>query len=298
MFKTIKTSFSILIFSLIIFFACDEQEKTRQFTEKEKKVITAFSNQLLKSFQEFDPSFVKNKWSIQAFRKRITGLNKVQNDVLNYIMEEFVNNQIKFGNVSLVNEIYENSGKVYHSGLQHFGSYSELTLLLNYEASFKLLKYRIEFIKGKPCLSDAYDFRDNTWYSEAIKNNIYLNSRYNAFSEERRQANLAWNGYIYSLNRGDTLNAYRSLLDIPDTHLIGNTISIAKLNLAMSLGDSLLIETLVEESAKNESIYMRYLVAFYFLEESDMMTISEELSKETGNKAALDTLFQKYYFWQ
>ncbi|MEL6558271.1 MAG: hypothetical protein AAFQ94_08810, partial [Bacteroidota bacterium] len=200
--------------------------------------------------------------------------------------------------VSLVNEIYDNSGKVYRSGINYYNAHAELTLLVINQESFEILKYRIELIKGKPYLSDAYDFRDDTWYSEAIKNNINLNSRYNAFSEERRQANLAWNGYIYSLNRGDTINAFKSLLDIPDTHLIGNTISIAKLNMAMALGDSILIETLVDESIRNENIYMRYLYALYFMDQSEITAISTELANETGNKPALDTLFQQNYFWQ
>ena len=84
-----------------------------------------------------------------------------------------------------------------------------------------------------------------------------LNSKFDAYSEERHQANRAIRASNEALTYGDTLEALYSLYDIPETHQLGNGLSIRKLNLAYTLGDSVYANVLATEYDKNKSLYIK-----------------------------------------
>lgn len=291
--------FSVSAFILVFLFACSEPKKPDRaiLTPEQQSEIESISNELINSINGFEFSVINNCWNNEAFKERVsTHLNKPQKSLLNHIFEKDLRMTIKTGNLSIIHQVNSDNGKISFFSLTHFDFHSELTLLLTFDGRFNFFKYRIEFINNKPAITDFYHYKDNLWYSEKIVNMLRLNSKFDAYSDERHQANRAVLVTERALNNGDTLAALYSLYDIPETHQLGNGLSMMKLNLAFSLGDSIYANVLATEYDKNKSLYMKYLYKLHF-DSANLNSVYELLTTELGNSAALDTLIKQQNYW-
>lgn len=290
--------FTIPAIILIFFFGCSEPKKTERpkVTPEQQVQIESFANDLINSINGFDFSIINNSWNDATFKSRVSNLTKTQKTVFEHIYEKDLKRTIKVGNLHIIHQVNSENGKVTFLALNHFDFHSELVLLLTFEGRFDFFKYRIEIINNKPAITDFYHFKDNIWYSEKIVNMLRLNSKFDAYSEERHQANRAVQASEQAQNYGDTLEALYSLYDIPETHQLGNGLSMMKLNLALSLGDSIYANVLATEYDKNKSLYMKYLYTLYF-DPTNLNSVYELLTSELGNSAALDTLINEQNYW-
>jgi len=266
-------------------------------TPEQQAQIESFSIELINSINGFDFSIINKTWNDQAFKERVAvHINRTQKSVFNHIFEKDLRMVIKTGNLNIIHQVNSENGKVSFLRLTHFDFHSELTLLLEFEGRFDLIKYRIEIIDNKPAIIDFYYFKNNLWYSEKIVNILRLNSKFDAYSDERHQANRAIRASDEALAGGDTLEALYALYDIPETHQLGNGLSMMKLNLAMSQGDSIYAKVLATEYEKNKSLYLKYLYTLYF-DSTNLHTVYQLLATEIGNSVALDTLLNKGIYW-
>ena len=291
--------FTIAAIILVFLFDCSEIKKTERprVTLEQQVQIEALSNKLIKSINGFEFSVINNTWNNAAFKERVAvHVNKTQNSVFDHFFEKDLRMTIKTGNLSIIHQVNSDNGKITFLDLNHFDFHSELTLLLTFAGRFDFFKYRIEIINNKPAITDFHHFKDNLWYSEKIVNILRLNSKFNAYSEERHQANEAIRASEEALAYGDTLKALYSLYDIPETHQLGNGLSMMKLNLAVTLGDSIYTNVLATEYDKNKSLYMKYLYTLYF-DSTDLNSVYQLLTSELGNSAVLDTLIDKQNYW-
>lgn len=112
--------------------------------------------------------------------------------------------------------------------LDHFDNHSELLLLITFDGTYDFFKYRIEYLRNKPNLTDFFYYTDNLWYSEKVVKMLQLNSKYGAFSDKRHLANESLSSSKKSLSKGDTLEALYYLYNIPETHQSGNWLSLQK----------------------------------------------------------------------
>jgi len=291
--------FAVSVFILAFVFGCSESKKSERsvVTPQQQSQIESFSNELINSINEFDFSVINNTWNNVAFKKRVAvHINGTQMSVFDHFFEKNLRMTIKTGNLSIIHQVNSGNGKVSFLGLSHFDFHSELTLLLTFAGRFDFFKYRIEFINNKPAITDFHHFKDNLWYSEKIVNILRLNSKFDAYSEERHQANDAIRASEEALAYRDTLEALYSLYDIPETHQHGNGLSMMKLNLALTLGDSVYANVLATEYDKNKSLYMKYLYTLYF-DSTNLNSVYELLTSELGNSEVLDTLVNEQNYW-
>lgn len=288
-------------FILVLFLAAcssDNTEAPVALTAEQKANVESYATQLVNSFNGHDHALVRNSWSNDAFRKRVKDLNKTQRSVFTHIFEKEVKDDIKYTNLLMINGLSKQNGTTSISQIQHFNGFSEITIFMVFEDSFSFIKYRVELIKDRPFLCDLYDFKENTWYSESIKNAINLNSRYDAFSTERRASNLALRNSDEALKRGDTYAALDFLYDIPQTHWVGNGLSLNRLGLAAEVSDTIYAQVLETEFGYNQSLYLKYLYYLAFDDSTNLNQIYIDIKKMTGASAGLDSLIVQGSFWQ
>ena len=288
--------FAILL--LVVGCSKSKTENSIALTLENKKAIELYAQQLAKSINDYDHALIRNSWSNEAFAKRVKNLNKVQRNVFNYIFDKEIKDEIKFNNVSLVNHVNLEQGKIHTSNIKHFNSHSEITFLSIFDDSYNFIKYRVEIINNKPYLCDLFDLKSGLWYSETIKNVINLNSRYDMFSEERRAANLAMRSSNEELRKRDTLSALNYLYDIPKTHWVGNGLSLRKLNLALGVSVSTYGEVLETEFEHDQSLYLKYLYYRYWDDSENLNNVYNTLKYQTGEDLRLDSLIKSESFWR
>ncbi|PIQ49939.1 MAG: hypothetical protein COW03_02850 [Cytophagales bacterium CG12_big_fil_rev_8_21_14_0_65_40_12] len=293
-----RSLYLFIVFLLVTGCSRSKSGNAIKLTLENKKAIELFAQQLVKSINDYDYTLIRNSWSNEAFGKRVKDLNRVQRNVFNYIFEKEIKDEIKFTNISLVNHVNSEKGKIYISNIEHFNSHSEITLLSIFDNNYNFIIYRVEMINGKPYLCDFFDLKSGIWYSEAIKNVINLNSRYDMFSEERRTTNLAWNNSNLTLRKGDTLNALYYLYEIPKTHWVGSGLSLMKLNLAQSVSDSIYAQVLETEFEYDQSLYLKYLYYRYWNDSINLSEVYITLKHQTGEDLKLDSLIANSSFWR
>lgn len=292
--------FTIPALIVVFLFGCSETKKAKptELTPEQKTEIESFSNELINSINSFDFTVINNAWNNEAFKERVSNrVNKTQQSVLNHIFEKDLRMTIKTGNLSIVHRVNSDQGQVSFLRLNHYDTYSELILLMTFEGVYDFFKYRIESINNKPSLTDFYHYTDNLWYSEKVINMLRMNSKYDAFSDERHQANRAMRAYEQALTIGNTLEALYSLYDIPETHQKGNWLSLRKLSLAIVLGDSVLADVMATERENNKSLYMDYLYNYYLGDTTSLSLTYQLLAGELGESKALDSLIEIGYLW-
>ncbi|WP_420583278.1 hypothetical protein [Reichenbachiella sp.] len=287
-----------LLLILVAISSCSNKKtETEPLTAEHKAKIVGLSKDLIKSINDFDFSIVNSTWSNKAFKDRVSNITGTQKSVFEHIFEKDLKRKIKTGNLSIIHHINSTNGAASFFNLDHKDHHSELTILLTYNDNFNFFKYRIEIENQKPVLSDSYNFRDNLWYSEKIINSLRLASKHNAFSNDRRETNIAIHNSDQELLKGDTLEALYYLYDIPTTHQTGNWLSFRKLTLAQSLSDSVYASVMVTEYENNKSLYMKYLYHLYFSDSTDLEKVYDILSEELGESKTLDSLVSSGSFW-
>lgn len=286
------------LLSFIFITSCSQPENNERptLTDEQKSEIAEYSNELVNSINNFDFSVINETWSNEAFKQRFTNLTSAQKSVFDHIFEEDIKRTIKVRNLSIIHTVNETNGSVELFDLEHFDNYSELTLLLTFDGWFNFFKYRIEH-RGNPVICDFYQFTDDLWYSEKMLNALKMNSKYDAFSNQRHQANQAINDHQQFLIRGDTLSALMSLYEVPKTHESGNWLSLKKLNLAANIDDSTYFEVLTQEYQNNGSLYLKYLYNYYTQDSVNLNEIYQLLASELGNSETLDSLVNAGSFW-
>lgn len=291
---------TILAIIFVLLFGCSEIEKKEplQLTKKQKTKIESFSINLVRSINEFDFSIINNSWNNKAFKGRILKqITRTQGTVLKYIFEKKLSLRIKVENLNIVHRVNSDKGKVSFLRLDHFDSHSELLLLITFDGTYDFFKYRIEYLKNQPNLTDFFHYTDNLWYSEKVIKMLQLNSKYGAFSDKRHLANESFSNSKKSLSKGDTLEALYYLYDIPVTHQSGNWLSLQKINLAVALGDSILSQVIATEYENNKSLYMKYLYSSYFGDTSNLKETYRLFATELGESETLDSLVKSGSVW-
>ncbi|MCE7991610.1 MAG: hypothetical protein HEP71_06505 [Roseivirga sp.] len=294
----IRYAYFILVLFLLAGCSSDSTEAPVALTVEEKATVESYATQLVNSFNGHDHALVRSSWSNDAFRKRVKDLNKTQRSVFAHIFEKEVKDAIKYTNLLLINNLNKQNGIASLTQSQHFNGFSEITIFMVFEDSYSFIKYRVELIEGKPFLCDLYDFKENTWYSESIKNAINLNSRYDAFSAERRNTNLALRSSDEALKRGDAYGALDFLYEIPQTHWVGNGLSLNRLGLAAELSDTIYAQVLETEFAYNQSLYLKYLYYLAFDDSTNLNQVYTDVKNLTGASDGLDSLIVRGSFWQ
>ena len=289
-----------IIFLIIIAlsFNCSESNNVKKpkLTDKQKKEIHSFSKELIRSINGLEISAINESWSNKAFKSRVSNITRTQQSVFEHIFEKDLKRIIKVENLSIIHEINSGQGNAFFLALNHFEHYSELTLLLTFDKRYDFFKYRIEIIENRPAITDFYQFKDNLWYSEKVVGALRLNSTFKAYSEERNRTNRALKNSEEALRYGDTLEALYFLYDVPEIHQVGNELSMKKLNLALSMGDSIYASVLTTEYMNNKTLYIQYLYNLYF-HSPHLNEVYKLLANELGNSEALDSLIESERFW-
>lgn len=290
-----------IIFIFITFLGCKNNKKVKEvklLTEIEKKIITNFSKKLTASINKYEYNFTRNSWDNNKFRKRITKLNSTEQAIFNYYFDKQFSKNILNGNIDLINKLKFNNGKIFLSKIIFFSEHAEIIFTLRFSTNVDFWKYRVELKNNKPILTDYYFYRDECWQSQNIKNIIKLNSKYTAISKQRLQANKNLLESEKQLKNGDSLYALELLYNIPKTHLIGNTLSLKRINLAYKINDSLFFLTLLKEKKLNKSIYINYLYGYYFYDTLELNKVFNKLEMDLGVKnEIIDSLKSLNYFW-
>lgn len=291
----------IWIISLIFLFSCKGEVKEKQvkkLTETEKAQLKEFGNKLTTSLNKYEYDLIRNSWNNAVFRKRVRGLNKAEQTVFDHYFDKDFGTKIKNENIDLVNKIKFNEGRIYLNKIIFYPTYAELVFTLQFLQNIDFWKYRVELINNTPRLTDYYSYRDELWQSENMKNLIRLNARYTAGSKERTQVNRGIMEAEEYLRYGDSLSALESLYKVPETHLIGNGLSLKRIRLAYEMGDSIFAYSLEQERKLNKSIYIRYLYGYFFYDTLTLNNVFSELKEELGiSNQMVDSLVELNYFW-
>lgn len=266
-------------------------------TTEQKAAIASYANNLLRTFNSHDHSLVNDSWNHQAFKNRVSGLSKTEASLFAYIFEKQVKNDIRYTNLLIINEISKQGATAWLTRIQHFNTHSEITFSIIFPDGYTFTRYRVEMIGDKPYISDMYDFKDGTWYSESIKNFLLLNARYDGLSAERRAAYGAMNLSNQLLKKGDTLGALEALYEIPPSHWVGNGLSIKRLELAANLNDTLYADVLDTEFSYNQSLYLQYIYYLGIEDDAALFKVLETLKNETGITDQLDSLVRTDAVW-
>lgn len=283
------------LLALLFVLGCSEPEKT--LSEENRTAIKISSSRLVASLTDHDFAVFRKLWSEKRFKNRIRNLTNPQKSVLKWYLDKRLAIDILNWNNEMVTSLSLNSGMAKVSRIQHFPNYSEVVVSFAHGTFADFIKYRFEIENNQPVVSDYFVYKENEWFSDLIKNNLNWNSNNNAYSEGRRdlwQAISLSNG---ALEAGDTLSAIRLL----DTKIVkdftGNGLLIKKLNLASLYDPILFEEMLAGEVAQNQTLYMRYTLAYYQLDTIQMTKICNELVKVTGEDTLVDSLRSFKYFW-
>jgi len=276
-------------------------------TIQEKKLLSKsdvaeihdFVTKLNIAFNEYDYDFVLNSWSHTIFRKRIKNLNSTERGVLDYIYNSKLIKQIDNNNIDIINEIRHSNGKITHLKTNiKDNNHAEITYLMELETRFFFLKYRLEILNSEIKLSDIYFFKEDEWMSHRIKKMLKLNTEYKSNSINRYNANKSLSNYNKALSKGDKLEAFKQLNNIPKSHKISNDIRISRIHLASQLSDSIFNMVITKEKEINNNIYIEYLINLYTIDSIQNTEISDTISKEIGiKKYLLDSLHNKGIYW-
>ena len=287
---------------LISFFSCTHgkrEPKGSPLNQQQIEQIKSFASEMAVSINQYQYDFVRSAWDKNAFKERVSELNKTEQTVFNHFYDKELSEGFMNINIDLINKLKFNHGKIALTNMRIFENYGEATFSMIFDYGIDFWKYRIELRNETPRLTDFYSFRDEIWQSQNIKNVIRLNSKYTAVSKERQEANRSLLNSERALLRRDSLAALEYLYEIPETHLIGNSLSIKKINLAHAIHDSIFAQVLTSEFETNQSIYMQYLYGYFFRDTVLLNKVFGELEKEVGaSNTVLDSLKTLNYLWK
>lgn len=292
----------ILFFLILISLSACSRELQKPsktpLSPEQTKQLSDFASKMAESINHYEYAVVRNAWDKEAFKNRVDGLSKTEQTVFDHYYEKELSEVTMDVNIDLINKLKFNNGSIILTKLELVENHAEATFSMLYDFGVDFWKYRIELRGNKAILSDFYSFRDELWQSENMKNIIRLNSKYTATSKERQAANISLNNAEYALLSHDSLKALKYLDEIPATHLIGNALSLKKINIAYTLNDSIFSQVLTAEFAHNKSIYIKYLYSYYFNDSTLLHEVFGDLGKVVGeNNAVLDSMKTLDYVW-
>ena len=278
--------------------ACSSSPKEKaQLTEADKLAIENYAKALVNSINQGDHSLIRNSFKYEAFPGRVQNLSRSEQGVLDYIFDRDVKDNLKYHNVDLINQIQYSKGKVHQGKISHHDNHSEIQLILQFDGVFDFVKYRVEMINGKPYLVDYYYLKEESWYSESIKNFILISSEYNSLSNERRVAYTAFKRSQEALYDQDTLGALYYLNQVPESHWVGHGVSLTKLRYAVLLGDSIYATTLQKEATGSQSLFIQYQWAKATEDTAGYLKHLDRIMTEVGNNNLVNSLIEQGLVW-
>ncbi|MFZ6052517.1 hypothetical protein [Halocola ammonii] len=251
----------LTLLTLLLLLSCSSKEE--QLTKEEQFEINTFVSHLTASIQNLEYDFLRNAWSHEVFKQRISDEMEADATAFKYIYDEKIKVEVQIANNDLINKQKYSNGSIKYLTTEFFRNHAEVSYLLFFDGSFKLIKYRIEKYGQKLVLSDYFMITQNVWASEYMSNIAMVNKRYRNRSKKRIEANENFNLYRQYIEHGDSSSALYYLNQIPKTHHIGNYLSLLKIRCAAGINDTVFVETLLTESEGNNSLYLDYLTAYY-----------------------------------
>ncbi|NJB37788.1 hypothetical protein [Croceivirga sp. JEA036] len=290
----------ILSFTIPLIISCSgEQEK--HMSAKDIDSVHKFVSELNTSLNSFNYSFIKQHWNHSAFKSRIGKLDNTGKGVYNHIYETQLKSNIVNANLNLINLVKHHNAKLLHLNTNIVADYAETTyLILKNDNTFNITKYRIDVKNGTLTLTDFFNFREDQWFSETMREVLLLNLKHTTASRYRLEANQAYSNYIQAQQEQDFELAYNYLEQIPETHRILNDYKIAKLLTASNINDSVLQHSInqVNDTVNGNTIYIDYLLSNYHTDTDFKEEVQARMRKELGiNKKLLDSLTQANTIW-
>ncbi len=284
----------LLAFAL---FGCQSEPEVVRLSSTQKLEIEKASKALVASINNYDYDLINALWSDLGFKERLRGITRTQQSVFEHLFKSKIRMMIKSGNLSMVNSIFDYGGELEIMSIEHFDSYSELNLLLTDSDFFEFFKYRVEWVDNKPALVDYKNIRNDQWFSESIVDDLKLNSKYNAFSTERAEANRAMLLYESAKDGGNYQEALEALELMPVSHRRGDWYRLMRIEMSMLIGDPIFSSVLQEEYNQSKGLYIQYL---HFLNKRDTIgtqLIRDKMALSDRGATAFDSLIQAGAFW-
>lgn len=265
--------------SIIIIFLLSCSSQDRQLTAEEKSEINVFVSNLTASIQNLEYDFLRSSFNHEAFKQRVSEYIDADLTAFKYIYDEKIKIEVDIANNELINKQKYSNGEIKHLSTEFRRSHAEVSYLLFFDKSFSLLKYRIEKYGPKLILSDYFMFTQNVWASEYMSHIALVNKRHLAGSENRIKANKNFRLYRESIALGDSSTALYYLNKIPETHQVGNYLSLLKIRCAAGVSDTVFVEVLITEQETQKSLYLDYLTSYYLSDSLEFEKVCGMLSK-------------------
>jgi len=288
----------LCIFILVFLTNCSKDSKELPpLTTEAKESIENYAKALVNSINQGDHKLIRDSFKYDAFPALVTNLSRSEQMVFDYIFDKDIRDDIKYHNVDLINQLHAGGGKVHLGQVSHGSGSSEIQLIVQWEGNFDFLKYRVAMIKEKPYLVDFGYLKQESWYSEQVKNMVLLNSKYTSLSEKRREAVIALKASNQALYEQDTVSAFEYLALIPKEFWVGHGLSIRKINYAAALGDSIYRATLEQEAQNSQSLFIQYQWAMVKEDTSSYLQQLDRMMTEVGNDELINTLIEQGLIW-
>ncbi len=266
----------VKIIPLFLLISCSWGDSTQELSDKNRTAIKKSAKSLVSSLSEHDFSVFRKLWSETRFKFRIKNLTKSQKSVLKWYLDKRLAIDILNRNNEIVTNLSLGNGRAKISRVQHYPGHSEVVVSFTYGLKVGFIKYRFEVVKERPVISDFFVYNENEWFSTLIKNTLDWNSKNNAYSEGRRELWKAISLSNGALESGDTLTAIRLLDSKIVNDFTGNGLIIKKLNLAIVYDPFLFEEMLLNEVADNQTLYMKYILAYHKLDSAALEEVCDQ----------------------
>lgn len=290
-----------IFFVVLLIVGCEgiHEKDVIPFTKTDKAIIYDFSDSLTTNIQNLKYDVIKSGWSDEAFKERVRVLLKADPTAFNYVYDEELKHLINEHNVSLVNLQKYEKAKFYAIRTEILENHAEITYLLVLKEYFKIWKFRIELLENTPIINDYYLFREDVWASYYMNNLARINKAYLAGSKQRTRANTAFIDFERAKYNRNPHKALEYLDSVPETHRIGNYVSLLKLNTASEINDSVFFSILEEEKRVKNSIYLDYLHAYYNYDLVQLDRTYKYMMKEIGLSGEhVDSISLNNLIWQ
>ena len=267
------------------------------FTDAQKQTITKYAADLIKSIHAYNFDLMNASWDEEGFKDRIIWeLTTTENSVFQTAYDQKLRLQFKLENLRIFHRVNQEEGKVYQLGLTFFDQHAELVLLAVFPTNHVIRRYRIELHGNKPAITDWYNYANDMWTSEAMKELARLNNEYRAGSNERYLANRSLQAAMQAWSGGNSELALQQLNSIPESH-VNSYISLSKINVAYDLGLDQWYQTLNEEYQKQPSLYIQYLRQYHLGDSTELAGVYQTLQKALGKSPMMDSVRLSGSYW-
>jgi len=292
-----------LILFLIVIAACQtKKEEEKQVAKLDPiacSILKQFSTDLTSSINRYEFTKFRGSWSDSSFKARIVGLTKIEKMLLREYYQEVFASEILNQPIEVIRTLKAYDGHMSFDKIIYYPRHAEATFSYTYLNAVGFWKLKLVLINGRPMVTDLYSFKEKKWLSKKIKSYLRLNAKYTSVSEERRNANLFQIEASNLLRAGDTVAALAKLYQIPSDYKLGDDLSLQRMQLAYSLGDSYFAESLEREQELNPSPYINYVCAYQYGDTQQLNSSIRQLEKELNiSNSITDSLYNGYFYWQ